>query len=114
MDKTGEVQVMRIHFDFGAYNMGTITIKEANSTGLTNFSEGSVIHIYPNPVADKLYVTSIKPIKKYDILSLTGQKILTGTLNINQGIDVKELMSGYYLVGFSGEDFTKTRTIIKL
>ena len=108
------VQVMRIHFDFAAYNMGTISISESTSTLANDFSSDRSIKIYPNPVRDRLYISSQKQIENYTIQTLTGQIVLRGSLINRQYVDLKNLIKGSYLVCLTGNDFIKTSTFVKL
>ena len=108
------LQVMRVYFDFAAYNMGTISISEMKSTAASDLESNNSINIYPNPADDKLFVTSAKPVENYLIQTLTGQTILKGSLVNRQFIDLKDLIKGSYLVCLQGNDFFKTKTFIKL
>lgn len=108
------VQVMRVFFDFAACNMGTISISETKSTATNDFSSTNSVKIYPNPVVDKLFILSEKPIENYRIQTLTGQTILKGSMINNQFVDLRKLIKGNYLVCFQGKDFVKTEKFIKL
>jgi hypothetical protein len=108
------VQVMRVFFDFAAYNMGTISITESVSTGSTSLVADNSIKIYPNPVVDKLFVSSVKPIENYIIRTLTGQTIFKGSMINKQYVDLKNLLKGSYLVCLMGKDFIKTEKFVKL
>lgn len=108
------IQIMRICFDFAAYNLGNISIKASIPTAINDFSSNNSFNIYPNPADDKLFVSSSKPIENYIIQTLTGQTILKGSLLNRQSIDIEELIKGSYLVSLIGNDFFKTKPFIKL
>jgi len=108
------IQVMRVYFDFAAYNMGTISVSEMKTTATNDLESNNSIKIYPNPAGDKLFVSSVKPIENFIIQTLTGQTILKGTMVKNQFVDLRKLVNGIYLVCFQGKDFVKTETFIKL
>ena len=108
------LQVMRVFFNFAAYNMGTISITKPVSTAAYDLETVSSVKIYPNPVNDKLFVSSQKPIEYYIIQTLTGQTILKGSMINKQYVDLKNLIKGSYLVCLKGNDFINTITFIKL
>lgn len=55
-------------------------------------------HYYPNPVEDKLYLSSKNTITKVEIYNLAGVKSETKTLNSTQAvIDTRHLRAGTYL-----------------
>ncbi len=107
------VQIMRIFFNFAAYNLGTITITEVPTTAVRAFNTGSAFQVYPNPANDKLFITSIKPVENFIIQTLSGQTIFKGSLIERQFIDLRDLENGVYLVWLMGTDFVKTGTFIK-
>jgi len=108
------IQVMRVFFDFAAYNMGTISITEATSTTTIDLKSDNSVTIYPNPATDKLFISSQNPVESYSIQTLTGQTILQGTLLNKQYVNLNNLIKGSYLVCLRGNDFVKTKTFIKL
>jgi hypothetical protein len=58
---------------------------------------------YPNPVIDKLYLTGVKPGMKGDIsiISTSGRTVYKATGTSLDGIDVKALPTGLYIVKFT-------------
>jgi hypothetical protein len=68
------------------------------------------IYIYPNPTADKIYISSNEFLTA-EIFNVVGQKIITTT---NNNIDMTEFVSGTYALRISVNDkTTKTFKIIK-
>lgn len=64
-----------------------------------NDSALSGISIYPNPVKDILNINSVKDIDKVEIYNISGQKLSSQSLNINErNIDMSVLPSGTYMV----------------
>lgn len=107
------VQVMRIHFDFATFNMGTINITKAiTSSVASDFNHD--LKIFPNPVLDKLFIQTTKNIKHIVIQTISGQTILKENFTNNSYIDFKNITKGSYIVQLVGNDYVKTRTIIKL
>jgi hypothetical protein len=108
------LQVMRVFFDFAAYNMGTISVTGLNPMAVFELKSKESIKIYPNPANDKLFVTSEKSIENYVIQAITGQTMLAGTLDKQKYVDLKDLRKGCYLVFLKGNDFIQTEKFIKL
>ena len=108
------VQIMRVYFDFAAYNLGTITISAETATSTNDFISSNSIKIYPNPATDRLFVSSQKPVNNYVIQTLTGQTIVKGSLATQEYVDLRNLIKGSYLVCITGNDFTNTSMFIKL
>lgn len=52
---------------------------------------------HPNPVKDKLIITSEKPINTIDVYTLSGQSVLSNAKLINGELNLKTLASGAYL-----------------
>lgn len=61
------------------------------------------ITFYPNPVKDILNISSTKSIKEVNILSYTGQKLMTIKDVKNNQINISSLTSGNYLVNIKLE-----------
>jgi len=69
---------------------------------------------YPNPVKDVLNVSYIQTISSVEVFNLLGQKVMSKTLNANEGqIDLNSLSNGTYLVKVATESGTKTIKIVK-
>jgi hypothetical protein len=81
---------------------GTITVEQVASVE-DNFRES--IKYYPNPVQDKLMVTSLYQLDSYTVYNVLGKEVLRGTVNGNiTEISMSELQSGIYFVNaVSGE-----------
>lgn len=68
------------------------------------------IYIYPNPTADKIYISS-SGFLTAEMFNVVGQKILT-TTNVN--IDMSDLISGTYALRITSiNKKSKTFKIIK-
>lgn len=68
------------------------------------------IYIYPNPTADKIYISSSEFLTA-EMFNVVGQKILT-TTNVN--IDMSDLVSGTYALRITSiNKKSKTFKIIK-
>jgi len=81
--------------------------------------EVTQVFIYPNPADDIMYydfIGSIGGNVNYAIRSMTGELLLSGSLNPYQRngvLDIRALSPGMYLVLFSTDDINLTKRIIK-
>lgn len=64
----------------------------------TNTLLHTAAQVYPNPVNNQLTITGISSQKSYDIYTLQGQLVLSGTLQQESAIDVALLAPGSYLL----------------
>lgn len=69
-----------------------------------NATNKDVIKIYPNPVSTQLSVSGITKNQKYEIYSLDGKLIKTGTYSAGQMIDVNSLTKGAYLLKIDSQN----------
>jgi uncharacterized delta-60 repeat protein len=81
-----------------------IRLAGGNTLSTDNF-DGAKAVLYPNPARDFLYLdfpAGAEPIG-YEILDLTGKKLLQGT-NSESAIDVQSLSKGMYFIKINGPD----------
>ena len=71
-----------------------VMVQENESLGLDTYDENTIV-IYPNPVSDRLYISSQK-VSEYQILDLMGKVVLKGTMR--SFIDVSTLQNGLYYI----------------
>lgn len=76
--------------DFWVVKLGP-EVLSTNETKLENFS------IYPNPATDKIFVSGLSSDEKYEIYSVTGQKITSG-ISSQLTVDVNALEKGVYFI----------------
>jgi plastocyanin len=72
--------------------------------------EGS-FQVYPNPVSDRLNVTSDVTIESFDVYNQLGQKMISGSFN--RSIDVSTLASGRYILVLKSNEKAKTISFVK-
>jgi hypothetical protein len=91
------------------YRIGTYPVSEVKE-GET----GKSLLIYPNPVADKLFIKN-KPsdIKEIKLLDIKGRVIETFNTNVNM-MSVSDLHSGVYFIELIGGVKTITKKFLKL
>lgn len=69
------------------------------------------LSVYPNPVADRLYLTTDKT-TTYQLHDMLGKKLLQGTYT-SQGIEVNHLAKGTYMLQVNQSGATQTIRFIK-
>jgi hypothetical protein len=77
-------------------------IKKYTSSALnTNDITNNKIKIYPNPVVDYIKIAGITTEEEsYTIYNILGKDIISGTLENNQNIPIKNLKTGLYFLKF--------------
>lgn len=70
------------------------------------------LKIHPNPVKDKLFVTSDIDFEKIEIYSIAGQLIKQINGNV-KSIDLRNISNGKYLIRFKTKNGVISKTIIK-
>jgi len=68
-------------------------------------------NIFPNPTADILYIKTDEKIESYRIYNITGQQVKSG--KYNNGINIKELSVGIYLLKVNMKNKSISAKIIK-
>ena len=91
---------------------GEINIHVENVTGITTYHHNE-IKVYPNPVADQLFVESNK-LGNIIIVDLSGRILLQKEMNgYKEVIDVSDYLPGMYFLKFISEELTTTDIFIK-
>lgn len=91
-------------------NTGTICTTYLNVTSVekTNFK------LFPNPVTNKLFLTSKQPILNVEVINFLGQTVITQKINsIQAEINLSSLIPASYLVRIKTEQGLETIKIIK-
>jgi len=74
----------------------------------------SELKVFPNPVSDFIQIVMpVNQLIRYDILSLTGQSIISGIIQSNSNIDLENLNSGTYLLKMNFENRIVIKKITK-
>ncbi len=68
--------------------------------------------IYPNPVADKIFIKSKSPVQSFKVYNVLGKEF-SSTLSNGNKIDVSSLSSGLYVLKLYSETSEQTFKIIK-
>lgn len=90
---------------------GTATIAAIGaSVGLDELSNGNSIGLYPNPANSTATIQSSTVLQKVELLSLTGQLILTETASgVQYQLDLADVTNGVYVVTIYSADQKITR-----
>ncbi|MFV9551165.1 T9SS type A sorting domain-containing protein [Algibacter sp. PT7-4] len=107
LDLSGNGRIFNTTIDLGAY--------EYNSTLGVNdevLNENSV-KLYPNPVTNRLFLKSTEKIEAVLIYTLSGQLVKLAN-TINNGIDVSNLSSGFYLISIKSNSVSVNKKFLKL
>lgn len=72
----------------------------------------SRITIYPNPVEDRLFISSTESVKRVEIYNLQG-KLVKVVINSTQEIQVGDLKSGTYLIKITTDQGVTTQRFVK-
>jgi hypothetical protein len=73
-------------------------------------AEKKHLRIYPNPAADKIYITSATEVRRVILFDVLGQKVLDTTV-ISGGISLEKLGSGIYIAKIETQGETITQSI---
>ncbi len=107
-----------INYSYGVYRINPLP-KDLNgmvylhSTAVNDVS-ASNLNVYPNPVSDKLYITTQSNINKVEIYNTLGQAVKSINMSTNRAsVNVADLQPGVYMVRILTNKGTATSKIIK-
>ena len=104
------VQIKNESGDVVAVRSGSVV--KSQGTGIETVKGGDLLTVYPNPVANDLYIQSDKPIKKIEIYSISGVCVYRCE-NADQKVDVSGLSNGLYLLIVNTDNGVFSRKIVK-
>lgn len=107
-----------IYFDFNfPIETNTATTLIANLLSISDENlETEAITIYPNPIHDKVKITSIAPIKKITLFTVEGRLISTKNIentNFSSSMDVSKLSKGIYLMNITTKKGKTIKKVVK-
>lgn len=115
-DVSGGADIHIRSTNFPVCNENTMTNATCNTTAIEEFSEESIL-IYPNPVADVLYLDNTEgaALERANVFDLEGRLILTSILagNYTSQIDLSGVSNGIYLLQVQIADSSFSRKIVK-
>ncbi|HEX8515752.1 MAG TPA: choice-of-anchor V domain-containing protein [Bacteroidia bacterium] len=97
--------------------LSTLAVTENLSTGVEDLVLGDEINVFPNPVADKMHITSSSlqdAEMTITVININGQVVKkTDKVIMNSFIDLAELATGYYVLKIETEKGVAIKKIIK-
>ncbi|MDR6369504.1 hypothetical protein J2795_000259 [Chryseobacterium bernardetii] len=94
--------------DLGSFEF-TATVLAVNEAAKKN-----TVTAYPNPVIDFLYINNDNRIKEVEVYNVSGQRILSETINAQKGsVDMRGATAGVYIVKVNTEKESQSLKIIK-
>lgn len=112
-----------IYAQSGGWNINWIRItyqgaaaqpSTAPELGEAMASQNVSLAVYPNPVADKLYVQFAGETAQVEIVSTSGQQVMSiPALETGQHLDLSNLKKGLYLIKIQDAENTFTKRILK-
>jgi len=94
--------------DLGSFEF-TATVLAVNETTKKN-----TVNFYPNPVVDYLYINNDSRIKDVGVYTVSGQRILSETVNAEKGsVDMRRAPAGIYILKVNTERGSQSLKIIK-
>jgi hypothetical protein len=107
-------------FNNATFQLGTSTLTNSNLAPLSGrnlyvarlfaqplntsvFDRNSIL-IYPNPVRNTLYISNLKSSHTYELYTIVGKRVLSGSLNSGQQqLKVDMLPKGLYIIEFTDD-----------
>ncbi len=94
--------------DLGSFEF-TVAVLAVNEAAKKN-----TVSAYPNPVTDFLYINNDTRIKDVEVYNVSGQRILSETINAEKGsVDMRRAAAGVYIVKVNTEKGSQSLKIIK-
>ena len=94
---TFNVASVQFNYDNQIITKGSTVTKDTGILAVNDLSNNE-LRIYPNPVKDQLSLDGISKDEKYEIYSLDGKKVKSGTVATKKTINVNALPKGVYLL----------------
>ncbi|MDW9380050.1 T9SS type A sorting domain-containing protein [Chryseobacterium sp. JV558] len=94
--------------DLGSFEFtaAVLAVNEAAKKNTVNF--------YPNPVVDYLYINNDGRIKDVEVYNVSGQRILSETINAEKGsVDMRRAPAGVYILKVNTERGSQSLKVIK-
>ncbi|MDR4893360.1 MULTISPECIES: T9SS type A sorting domain-containing protein [unclassified Chryseobacterium] len=94
--------------DLGSFEF-TAAVLAVNEAAKKN-----TVNVYPNPVVDYLYINNDSRIKDIEVYNVSGQRILSETINAEKGsVDLRRTAAGVYILKVNTEKGSQSLKIIK-
>ncbi|UKB80429.1 T9SS type A sorting domain-containing protein [Chryseobacterium sp. MEBOG07] len=94
--------------DLGSFEF-TVAVLAVNDAAKKN-----TVSFYPNPVVDYLYINNDSRIKDVEVYNVSGQRILSETINAEKGsVDMRRAPAGVYILKVNAEKGSQSLKVIK-
>ncbi|WP_452228479.1 MULTISPECIES: T9SS type A sorting domain-containing protein [unclassified Lacinutrix] len=97
--------------DSGTIEVDNILVSASNTLSV-NQLEAFAFTMYPNPVKNKLNITSKEAITKLEVIDLLGRSVLTVN-EVSDSVDISSLTNAMYLIRVTSENGISTKKFIK-
>ena len=91
------VASVQFNYDYQMLTRGSTVTKDTGILAVSDASNND-LRIYPNPVKDQLSLDGISNNENYEIFSLDGKRVKSGTLSTKKAINVNALTKGVYIL----------------
>jgi hypothetical protein len=98
-------------FYTGGFDLDAIGVINFTTDNVENVYYESII-VYPNPAYDELYIYNFANTTNYEIISITGELLLKGTIENNK-VNITKLKSGLYILKLLNNNYSKAFKFIK-
>ncbi|MFT7156076.1 MAG: hypothetical protein ACI8Q1_001080 [Parvicella sp.] len=95
-------------------NTDTSECFNIQDVGISDYSNNSHINLFPNPATESITIESDANIDHYEIYSIDGSLVLSGSLNGSSNqLDVGELSKGVYILKCQGNEVQLSKPFVK-
>ncbi|WP_226064457.1 M1 family aminopeptidase [Kaistella polysaccharea] len=101
---TFTVASVEFNYDKQIVEKNSTVVKDASILSTSDDFKKPLI-IYPNPVQHTLSISGLLKSEEFQIYSIDGKLIKSGTLSVKQNLDVSRFSKGVYILKIAGENF---------
>ena len=111
--EAGTIVSTNATYTFTAERNRDLIANFTSDTKINTVQESGQVKIYPNPVSDLLFIEADGVVKRVEILSLDGKKVITVVKGNASEISVSKLSSGAYLLRVTTDSGTAVQRFVK-
>lgn len=87
--------------DYNIQKESTLHLKISNALNIEDIQIiKNQLNVFPNPSNDYINISGLTKIENYSIYNIIGTKTNSGTISINEKIDIQNLVNGLYFIEF--------------
>lgn len=106
--------LMKLNFVVGDFNISRLIFGNETTSRTNLYNALNTIRLFPNPSADKIYLTNQMVKFEYSIISLLGNIIQRGSISPGMSIDISNIALGTYYLQLVNNNEAITLKFIKL